>query len=418
MNGAMIQSLCNMSAARGSAYEVLVNAIDINCDQAVAHSLLHRDPFAYCAHPHLIAARPDNWLLVFTKSVRRDIVLHPPQDPLYCNMLMRSKDQGGSWTTPSIVPAFRWHGVECAGLTVLRSGRVLLNQWRFEWYPLSHATAHLKPETYDPPEKLIGREAMAAELGDWAPEPSAIAERFPWARGGGGTWIHLSDDGGQSFPCSIPVDTVPFSGGYGMRGGVELPDGEIILPLSDVPHYCSVFIIRSRNGGERWSAPEPVAEAEGHDFEEPAPLLLRSGRLIMLLRDNKGRILHLVRSDDGGRSWSAPVATGIVDYPAHLLELPDGRVACVAGRRIPPFGITLYLSEDCGETWPVDRPFIVRSGFPNRDLGYPTMTLSPDGGVFIAYYGQDASGVTGIQASFLGAEVIARLPEKDDHGRN
>lgn len=376
-----------------------MNAIDMKADQAMAHRLLHRDPHGYCAHPHLVAASPDNWLLAFTKSVRRDVVLHPPQDPLYCNMLMRSLDQGRSWTTPSIVPAFRWHGVECPGLTALRSGRVLLNQWRFDWYPLAHAKAHLKPENYDPPERLMGPKAMAAELGDWAPEPRMIAERFPWARGGGGTWVHVSEDGGRSFTYSVPVDTAPYSGGYGMRGGIELPDGEIILPLCDVPHYRNVFIIRSRDGGERWSEPEVVAGMEGHEFEEPAPLLLRSGRLIMLLRDNLSRVLHLMRSEDGGRSWSRPLPTGIIDYPAHLLELPEGRIACVAGRRISPFGIMLYISEDGGESWNPNRPMSVGSGFPNRDLGYPTMTLDADGRLFIVYYRQDAEGVTGLWAA-------------------
>src|SRR5438552_3174437 len=191
MNGAMIRSPCNMSAARGSASEGFVNALDIKADQAVEHRLLHRDPLT-------------------------------------------------------------------------------------------------------------------------------IAQCFPWARGKGQTWIHRSDDGGRTFAHSSRIDTRPFSGGYGIRGAIELPDGEIILPLCDVPHYRNVFVVRSRDGGESWSGPEPVAGAEGHEFEEPAPLLLISGRLIMLLRDNRSRILHLVRSEDEGHSWTVPRATGIIDYPAHL----------------------------------------------------------------------------------------------------
>jgi hypothetical protein len=367
---------------------------------AVDHLVVHRDAFAYSAHPHLVAAAPDNWLLVFTQSRRRAGVLHPPQDPLYCNMLTRSRDQGRTWSEPCVVPDFGWQGVECAGLTVLASGTVLLNQWRFFWHTLSYAEANLRPDEYARPEALMGADAMAAELGDWTPDPATIAGRYPWARGGGETWVHRSLDGGRTFGGSTRVDTAPFSGGYGMRGGVEI-GGEIVLPLSDVPHYRSVFTVRSRDAGESWSRPVLVAAGEAHEFEEPAPLVLRSGRVIMLLRDNVSRIMHVVRSDDGGVSWSAPLATGIADYPADLVELGDGRIACVAGRRRAPYGITLYLSEDAGESWSADRPVFVRSDLPNRDLGYPTLALRSDGGLFVAYYAQDPDGVTGIHASVL-----------------
>ncbi|MEQ1956568.1 sialidase family protein [Mesorhizobium sp. CN2-181] len=371
---------------------------------AMHHQVVHRDPYAYSAHPHLLAAAPDNWLLVFTQSRRRaGTVLHPPQDPLYGNMIVRSGDEGRTWSQPSIVPDFGWQGVECAGLTALSDGTILLNQWRFGWHTLAHAEAHMEPGTYDRPERLMGANAMAAELGDWTQEQATIAERFPWVRAGGETWVHRSVDGGRTFTASSRIDTAPFTGGYGMRGAVEV-DGEIILPLSDVPHYQSVYVVRSRDGGESWSAPSLVASGDGHAFEEPAPLKLRSGRVVILLRDNVTRILHVVQSDDGGSTWSAPTPTGIPDYPADLVELADGRIACVAGRRRPPFGITLYLSEDGGTTWNADRPLSASSGLPNRDLGYPSVALRADGSLFVAYYCQDGDGVTGIEASMLAAD--------------
>lgn len=366
----------------------------------IAHQTVHSDPYAYSAHPHLAAAANDNWLLVFTQSRRRAGVLHPPQDPLYVNMLMRSADEGRSWSAPSVVPDFGWSGVECAGLTVLRSGAVLLNQWCFAWHTLAQAEAHLPSGSYARPENLVGAEAMASELADWTPQQGSIAQQFPWARAGGQTWVHRSLDGGATFIESVSVDTAPFSGGYGMRGAVEV-NGTIVLPLSDVPNYRSVFIVRSQDGGLSWSPPTLIASGEGHAFEEPAALALRGGRIIMLLRDNVSRNLHAVHSTDNGCSWSKPVATGIADYPADLVELEDGRIACVAGRRRAPYGITLYISRDEGRTWNSDDPVAVRSDLPNRDLGYPSVALRSDGSLFIVYYAQDGAGTTGIHASVL-----------------
>ena len=48
---------------------------------------------------------------------RRPFVLHPPEDPLYLNLLLRSADEGRTWSAPVVAPAYGWSGVECAGLT-------------------------------------------------------------------------------------------------------------------------------------------------------------------------------------------------------------------------------------------------------------------------------------------------------------
>ncbi len=380
------------------------------------HQTIHCDPHAYSAHPHLAVAANDNWLLVFTQSRRRAGILHPPQDPLYCNMLMRSADEGRSWSAPSVVPGFGWQGVECAGLTPLRSGVVLLNQWRFDWHTLAHAQANLAPDAYAGPEELMGAEAMAAELQDWTPQRTALVEHYPWARGGGQTWVHRSLDGGNTFIASKRIDTTPFSGGYGMRGGIEV-DSEIMLPLCDVPNYAAVFTVRSGDGGQSWSEPLLVAAGEGHAFEEPAPILLRDGRIVMLLRDNVSRILHVVSSNDGGVSWSAPSPTGIEDYPADMVELDDDRIACVAGRRRAPFGIALYISQDKGNSWNSASPYMVRSDLPNRDLGYPSLALRADGSLYVVYYAQDSQGVTGIHASVLVPDADGRHQEGLAYGQ-
>jgi hypothetical protein len=360
------------------------------CDQTLLADSRH-----YVAHPHMAVLPGGEWLLVGNRAPRRAVTLHPPQDPEFCNILLRSSDEGASWSEP--MPASGVTGMECAGLTVLADGAVLLNQWRFRWYP----SAALPDAAHEPdlvlPEALRRGLLASTEL-----DNAALADEpvLPWARGGGVATVCRSDDGGRHFGPATTLDVAPYSGGYGMRGGVVLPDGEILLPLSDVPHYARIFLLRSRDGGRTWSAPEPVAAAADCEYEEPAPLLLADGAILMLLRENRSHTLHAVRSADAGHSWAAPEPTGITGYPAHLLRLPDGRLAAVTGRRVPPFGIVVFLSNDGGATWDVDHPITVRE-LPNRDLGYPTAALDTAGELFVAWYHRDAAGVTGLHATRL-----------------
>jgi len=359
----------------------------------VERKTVHRERFAYCAHPHLAVAVDGAWLLVFNRAPRREIILHPPQDPEYRNVLMRSEDEGGAWSSPSVVPSYGWSGVECAGLTALQDGRLLLNQWRFEWLPLPAATISRRRDVALP-DRLFAALAASPELDAFSASAAADPARaFPWARGGGEAVVHLSDDGGRSFSATRRIDTGEFSGGYGMRGGVELPNGDVLLPLSDAPHYRRVFVVRSADRGESWSAPRLAAAGEGHEFEEPAPFVLRSGRIVLLLRDNVTRVLHSVASSDGGETWSAATPTGVEGYPAHMIALDDGRYACVVGRRRPPFGVCLHLSRD-GEAWSAAIPLV--EDLPNKDLGYPTAALRKNGDLVVVYYAQDRHGVTGI----------------------
>ena len=367
----------------------------------VEHRILHREAAAYCSHPHMAVGADGGWLVAFNRAPRRPLILHPPHDPAYRNLMMRSADEGRSWSAPRIVPSAAFHGVECPGLTATAAGRVLLNQWRFRWYPRPRGRPSEDADGMTEPRSLA-REIMR----EWdearrSASAGSLESLISWARGGGELWVHLSDDGGRSFARSRQVAVRPFRGGYGMRGAIELPDGELLLPLANAPDYDSVFLLRSHDGGESWSGPTLVAAESGKEFEEPAGLLLGERRILLMLRENRSRVLHRSVSDDGGRRWSRPVATGIRDYPAQLLHLDEGRIACVAGRRTAPFGILLYLSQDGGMSWDLDRPIVVRDDLANADLGYPTAARRRHGELVVVYYAQDREGVTGLHATTL-----------------
>jgi hypothetical protein len=76
---------------------------------------LLRDVHRYFAHPHLASLESETWLLVANCGPRRAVTMHPPQYPEYINVLIRSHDQGQTWSPPAPVPGFGVTGTECAG---------------------------------------------------------------------------------------------------------------------------------------------------------------------------------------------------------------------------------------------------------------------------------------------------------------
>jgi hypothetical protein len=363
------------------------------------HQTVFKDPHAYAAHPHVVSLDHDEWLMVFNRSVRRPFVLHPPQDPHFYNVITRSHDLGATWSPPEVTPDYEWHGVETAGLTWLGADTVLLSQWQFRWLPLALARKRAATEELRLPADWAGDMLDAPHL-DRGAALAGRAERLtPWARGSGGTFVHVSFDRGRTFEQTVRLDTAPYSGGYGMRGALVLPSGELVLPLSDVPSYRRVFVVRSKDRGLSWSAPSEVAAQDGRWFEEPALVRCPGGRIVGLLRENRSHSLHQVVSTDDGHTWSEPAPTPIHGYPPHLLGLPDGRLLCVYGHREPDYSIRAVVSVDEGRSWETDRTFVVRGGLPTKDLGYPSSVLRPDGRIFTVYYCQGEDGVTAIEGT-------------------
>lgn len=354
---------------------------------APRHGVVFRDPHSYMAHPDAIRTRDGAILMVFNRGPRREVILHPPQDPLFVNVVTRSTDDGESWTPPQVVPAYGWTGTECAGLTELADGRVMLNQWQGNWIPLARARRMPRgplmawPSDFLAPRVMVGREAD---------DPEALA---PWCRNGGRAWAHFSQDGGLSYEESVEIPTAPFVGGYGYHGGVVTAEGRILLPLTDAYRFVDLFLVSSTDGGRSWSAPQLLASWPGSEFEEPATLVCRSGKVLMVIRDNGSRRLHQIESDNGGRSWTLPRRLDVAGYPAHLAQLDDGRILMSYGWRMPNFGIRARLSEDEGTSWSDDE-IILRDDMRNWNLGYPCTIPGRNGQMLTLYYGEDFDGAT------------------------
>jgi len=351
------------------------------------HRVLIADRHCYSSHPHCVAADGE-LLVVFSQSVRRPVVHHPLSDPLFRNLTIRSADSGRTWQAPRAAPGYDWSGVECAGLTALGGGVVVLNQWKFRWYTPEQGAVVSDGEPVTPAGEFSAYQALATGSGE------------TWWRGGGTTYLHRSADGGRTWPQTIVIDTAPFSGGYGIRGAVRLPDSDLLLALSDVPAYRVVFTVRSADQGLTWAPPVIAADVPGRFFEEPALTVLPDQMLLMLLRESVTGRLYRIRSSDGGATWELPVDTGITGCPPHLLVLTDGRVLCSYGYRSFPFEIRAAISADGGATWEREH-LVIASELGSRDIGYPSTVLVP-GGLLCVYYGQLFDGTPAILATRFG----------------
>jgi hypothetical protein len=349
------------------------------------HRIIVADQYQYSSHPHAVKLDSGELVMVFNQSVRRAIVHHPPSDPLFRNYVTRSHDLGDSWELPQVAPSYDLSGVECAGLTALAGGTVLLHQYRFKWYSLAEGEKRSRTEEVLAPRDFLGYQG------------SASIGQASWSRGNGSAYVQRSEDGGRTWQVGEALDTGSFSGGYGIRGGVRLDDGSLLLPLCDVPAYETVFFLRSSDDGHTWARPVSSLHITGSRFEEPAALSAGGGRIVVLCRESTTDHLYQARSTDNGLTWTVPWDTGIVGCPPHLLQLSDGRFMCTYGYRYDPFQIRAAFSDDLGETWA--GRMVIRSGLGCMDMGYPSSVELEAGRVLTVYYGRLLDGTASILAT-------------------
>jgi len=68
-----------------------------------------------------------------------------------------------------------------------------------------------------------------------------------------------------------------------------------------------------------------------------------------------------------------------------MQRLADGRMLAVYGYRHEPFGVRACISED-GVTWDRSCEMVVAAKGAHTDLGYPSVCLTADDHVIVAYY--------------------------------
>jgi hypothetical protein len=136
--------------------------------------------------------------------------------------------------------------------------------------------------------------------------------------------------------------------------------GHVSLPNESWPKGGRLCMVRSSYEGRTWTTPEVLFD-DGDDNRDPHLTQLRDGSLLCsffsLYMDGttrKGTGAQIVRSRDGGKTWSAAARAVAPGHycSAPVRELPDG--TCILGTYDESNGKAwggVIRSTDQGETW-------------------------------------------------------------------
>jgi sialidase-1 len=290
--------------------------------------------------------------------------------------LMRSKDDGRSWSWPQVIydgPIDDRDG----GIVETAKGSLLIttvtnNQWEDDLEQEAHGKDTARVARWRAARDRISAEQRESELGSFLLRSTD----------GGVTWSER-----QRLPLHTP------------HGPIQLRDGRLLYP--GIVRYLpdkKMEVCESTDDGVTWTWLSEIALRPGDQFLgengrfnyiEPSAVECQDGKILCHIRNhnksNKDDNETLQsESTDGGRSWSEPRNIGVWGSPSHLLLLSDGRLLMTYGHRRKPYGVQVRVSSDEGRTW--SEPMILSDDGKGFDLGYPsTVQLSDDSLVTVWY---------------------------------
>lgn len=322
--------------------------------------------------------------------------------------MTRSRDQGKTWELPRIVPDFTWMGMETPGITQVSNGDVLVNQWRYLWYPNEKGYKlwkDCKCPIYINDASVFGGWRLAVCENDWLVH---YQSPFAYVRADDHAYVQMSHDNGKTFEESVQLNTTPFLGAFSPNGAIEMDNGNLLLSLGSQDHdpLESSFVLISRDKGKSWGRTILAAREQGKKFFEPSTVQTASGKLVMALREEITGYVHLCESFDYGETWGNLRQLDNWGYPTHIIRLHDDRLLMIYGRRKEPFGIRASVSGDEGNTW--GKEIILRDDMRGKylgyTLGYPSVLEYAPNKLFAVYYGEDEAGLTCVQGTYFDIE--------------
>ena len=318
-------------------------------------SVISLRPHLYHGWPTVARRSSDELLLVCSGGREAHVC------PFGWVELMRSHDEGRTWTWPRVLMDGPLDDRD-AGVLETRKGSLLVTTFTSVAYegPLSKAPAESRGSGGAWPEEKMAR---------WQAAHARIPVHRREALLGG--WMLRSTDGGDTWsaPYRVPVNSP--------HGPVQLSDGRLLYPGKQFGHgEGRIGACESADDGKswRWAGGIPTRPGDSqHDYHELHGIEATDGTLIIQIRnhnDANARETLQSESGDGGRTWS--------DAPPHRRLGPALAPAPAPGR---PAGHDLRAPAPAlrqpGPGEHRQRPFLVRTrhAFGGRPLGRPGLPV-------------------------------------------
>ena len=190
-----------------------------------------------------------------------------------------------------------------------------------------------------------------------------------WCGGRDELWTRVTKDNGRTWEPACPAG---IHSGHASNDSVLLPDGTIVLASTSTEskeHYFgAVQVYISRDDGKTWEKSALLTADDGSLIREPALCLRPNGVIRMFTRTCAGSVgwgdgirslvSYTSESRDGGRTWTKPVPTGLVnnDSKIDIISWDDDTI--LAAYNNTPLAdwhnrspLSLAYSKDEGATW-------------------------------------------------------------------
>lgn len=364
------QMLCRTSAAgMCMAFGVAGRAAEKPPAEIHERKVISHLPHRYHGWP-TVARRRNGQLLLVCSGGRESHVC-----PFGRVELMRSDDEGESWSWPRVVMDGPIDDRD-AGVLETADGSILITTFS----SLAYESRLQRAEKTEP-----------GESGGW---PAEKLERWRAAhqrvdaeqrRAALDVWMIRSTDNGVTFSGRFPCQV------NSPHGPIQLSDGRLLYAGKELWHgEKRIGVCESTDDGKTWQwlAEIPTREGDTHrDYHELHAVETADGRIVVQIRnhnDKNARETLQSESSDGGRTWSEPHSIGVWGLPSHLLRLQDNRLLMTYGHRRAPLGNQARISDDHGRSW--SEPIMVSDDGVTGDLGYPSTVQFDDGSLLTVWY--------------------------------